>query len=445
MTASAQPAAPSIYPEVDWGGARALMQDKIIDSQHAELTLETFSMALQTHRSSTVEASVRDLNERLADAIWSKLLGQDDADLLLVHPSSHDGMIWLCAIRLFGKSWRADAVEVQRPRGINTDFTILNTGDQEQNILAAYRFFQGTFPEWMQYAKPERSPCLLRVKVDPKELWVLKFPLGFFAQLKLSGFEQYSGCQWIVTDRTVFATVAAQKAAERDIADTKTFLCDTQIVVNTYTEHQRSGSASILTKGYELIEEILKQFAAVSFGRDTAALRWTFNPPPVLLNEILLSPSTRFLFADFEAKDNVWHIGDGVHRCYQACCHATHNPSESRFDLGPFQSKLAHILLMRIYHCNSIYDPFKPRLGPAGEDTLAGKLLATGATFVEGSLSEEPALDYICELLNLLLGRSDLRTIIWGRSIVGLCDLGSFLTRANALLALRGCPALAMP
>ena len=99
-------------------------------------------------------------------------------------------------------------------------------------------------------------------------------------------------------------------------------------------------------------------------------------------------------------------------------------------------------MLMRIYHCNSIYDPYRPARQPAGESTLAGQLLASGAAFVEGSMSAEPALAFVCELLNLLLGRSDLRSILWSRSIAGLCDLADLLKRGNALLAARGYPTL---
>jgi hypothetical protein len=80
---------------------------------------------------------------------------------------------------------------------------------------------------------------------------------------------------------------------------------------------------------------------------------------------------------------------------------------------------------------------------PAGERTLAGRLLATGATFIEGSLSAETAPDFICELLRLLLGRSDLQGILWAKSIAGSFDLADFLKRANTLLGRRGYTALA--
>jgi hypothetical protein len=419
-----------------------VMRPREIDSQHAEFELDDLSFVLFTHRCSTIHGCARDLGGWLADALGSKLFGRDTADLLLVHPSSDPGRVWLCAIRLSGVSWRGDAIDVQRQRNIDTDFAILNTGDQEQNIQVTYSSFRAFFPEWTQHAQSRANPGLLRVKVDPGELWFLKFPLGFFAQMQLGGFQHYSGCQWIVTDRTISATAAAQLAAERGLADTRTFFESTWIIINTYLAHQRSRVADTLVASFTLIEEVLRQFTDISFGQDTVTLQWTFNPPPDLLAEILTSHATRFVFADFEAKGNVWRLGDGPHKCYQACGHTSQAATDFTFDLSPFQDKLAHISLMRTYHCNSVYDPFRSRLSPAGSDTLAGKLLAAGITFVEGSLTEEPTLDYICELLNLLLGRSDLKSILWGRSLAGLCDLDGLLTRANALLAMRDRPKL---
>ena len=76
----------------------------------------------------------------------------------------------MCAIRRFGAIWRADAVD-QRPRSV-----VLGTGEQEQNLLASYKSFQHLFREWIQHADPEAKAALLRVKVDPDELWFLQFP-----------------------------------------------------------------------------------------------------------------------------------------------------------------------------------------------------------------------------------------------------------------------------
>jgi hypothetical protein len=400
-------------------------------------------MDLITYGVTTLEACIRDLRARIADAITSKLIHHDDADLLLVQPSTPE-RIWLCAIRRSGVAWRVDAVEIPRPHSVDTGFALpeLEPGEQEQHLLASYQSFRDLFVPWAQYADPQAASAVLRVKVDPNELWFLRFPLGLFVQMKFDGFRQYSGCQWIVTHRSISSTVAAQQAAEREMADTRGFLNGAHIIINTYAAHENAQDAIEIARGVELVLDILKQFASIRFGDETATLRWTLNPPPDALAAILRSPETHFLFADFEAADGTWHIGDGPHYCCQPCHHPPRHQGESTFGLGPFRDGLAHIRLVRIYHCNSIYNPFRPALPPAAENTLAGQLLATGALFVEGSGSAETALDFICELLNLFLGRSDLKTILWARSVAGLCDLDTLLQRANALLAARGFAAL---
>ena len=442
MQTPSHPFTPIELISLDLTDEKVLVQPTVIRAQEAELLTDDFRMILHTHRAARVEACLRDLRAWLADAIGSKIYQKDHADLLLVRSSAAGG-IWICAIRRLGDSWRADAVDVQRPRRLDTCFAISGTGEQEQNLFASYESFHQLFREWAQYADPEAKAALLRVKVDPDELWFLQFPLGLFAQMKLRGFRYHEGCQWIVTHRTISATVAAQRAAEREMADTRTFLKGAHIVINTYAAHQRTRVAEALNRGTELVLEILTQFTSLDFGEHTAGLRWTLNPPVGVLAEILRSSETRFLFADFEAAGNVWHAGDGPHLCPRPCQHAASHPGGSTFDLRPFRDSLSHIVLMRIYHCNSVYDPYRPAIEPAGERTLAGQLLATGAAFVEGSLSAEPVLDFVFELLNLLLGRSDLRTILWGRSIAGFCDLADFLKRANALLVARGYPSLA--
>jgi hypothetical protein len=395
---------------------------------------------------SEVESCINDLQPRLADAIASKIVGQDDADLLLVQ-RSQTGRVWICAIRGEASVWHADAIEVVRPRQVATDFALSGSfsdaGEQEAYLRQSHRHFLEVVSEWMSWVGITAKPKLLRIKVDPREAWFLKFPLGLFAQLKLDGFQHYSGCQWIVTDRTICATVAGQRIAERDMADTSAFLRGAHIVINTYAAHERAGAADFLGKGFELALEILRQFHSISLNGETMSLRWTLNPPPDVLADILLSPLTRFLFADFEAAGNVWHIGDGPHKCWQPCTHPTRYTGEPRFQLVQFCDRLQHVVLMRIYHCNSIYDPHLRTVDPAGERTLAGRLLATGATFIEGSLSAETAPDFICELLRLLLGRSDLQGILWAKSIAGSFDLADFLKRANTLLGRRGYTALA--
>ncbi len=101
---------------------------------------------------------------------------------------------------------------------------------------------------------------------------------------------------------------------------------------------------------------------------------------------------------------------------------------------------LEHVRLMRVFHCNSLYDPYKLDSEPVDSGTSAAALLATNAFFVEGSVTAEPVIDFICTMLILLLGRSDLRAILFAQSLKGECDVSNLVARANTLLNKRGFP-----
>jgi hypothetical protein len=94
-------------------------------------------------------------------------------------------------------------------------------------------------------------------------------------------------------------------------------------------------------------------------------------------------------------------------------------------------------MLVRVFHCNSIYNPYASN-DPASEGTLAGKLLRTGAWFVEGSFTKEPYVGYVCMLLQLLLGRSDLRVVLKMKMRSQQFQLETMMSRANALLNAHG-------
>ncbi len=282
---------------------------------------------------------------------------------------------------------------------------------------------------------------LLRVKVHLNEHWFLRFPLGVFAKFHLTGFEHYSACQWIVTERTISAVAASQAETEKEMADTNVFLSGAHIVLNTYKAHEATDGATTVNTGFDLLVELLGYFRDIRVRDRRLSLKWTMNPSPDQLYSILTSEYTRFVFADFEASGGIWTVGDGAHRCHTDCDHTSPSAlSESSFDLARVRGRLEHVRLMRVFHCNSLYDPYKLGSEPADSGTIAAALLATDAFFVEGSVTSEPVIDFICTILILLLGRSDLRAILFAQSLKGECDVSSLVARANTLLNKRGFP-----
>jgi len=406
-----------------------------------QLSTDEFALTLTAGNGSPISICIADLGEWLEDTIASKLLVCDPAEAMLVKTSS-SGAVWICLVRGGGSQWHAEAIEVATPpvaRSGDTPYAIFRTGQQHQNLFESHQALIDLLGSvFLTLACPTRASVLLRVKVDKDQLWFLRFPLGAFAVLKLKGFAHYYACQWIVTERWISEIARAQAETELEIADPATFFSGAHIVINTYADN--SKDAGWIESARCFVLELLELFRDVEIQGTIMTLRWTLNPRPDLLGEILLSPRTRFLFADFEAGTGIWQTGDGPHRCCVDCNHELSGRAPAAFDLKQFKDRLCHIRLLRIFHCNSIYSPSRWKEQPASKNTLARQLLDTGAYFVEGSVSEEPVSYFYCNLLQFLLTRSDLRTILWAKGISGQLNNDELLARANSLMSQKGWP-----
>jgi hypothetical protein len=406
-------------------------------SSECELSVDAFKLCLSVSHTSNIVACLDDLNESLLDVIASKIVVADPAQVMLVQPASSGG-VWVCLIRGADDRWTATAVESSRPL-IDTSYALPNTGEQAQYIAVSYQAFKEFLKTDLFFLEITQTKAqLLRVKVEPRELWFLRFPLGVFAKLSLPGFAHYSGCQWITSDRSISEIAQIQQTTETEIADTTLFFSGARFILNTYRMHSELRDAKWLDSALSLSLEIFRPLREVNVGGKALTLQWILNPDGALLSEILETPQTRFVFAAFDARSGVWQLGDGPHQCYIPCAHAEASSAPAFFDLERLQNRLNHIRLFRVFHCNSIYDPFRNTDDPASRRTLAHKLLATEAYFVEGSVTAEPAAYYFCDLFQLLLTRSDLRTILWAKSLVGLCEPETLIGRANSLLSEQG-------
>jgi hypothetical protein len=173
---------------------------------------------------SSVVSWIEDLNVWILDLIVSKVFVQDEASVLLLHPSSGGG-VWLCSVTESAHGWQCMAVERDRIL-ISPEYAMAQLSDREQSqhirdAHAEFMNFVGAAP--ISGFSGQNQPRLLRIKVDPRERWFVSFPLGLFAKLCLSGFENCSACQWIVTDRTITQVAASQRAVEKQFADTSEF------------------------------------------------------------------------------------------------------------------------------------------------------------------------------------------------------------------------------
>jgi hypothetical protein len=378
----------------------------------------------------------------LIDVLVSKIVTASTCTLMLVR-SSGRGTVVLAQIEQRSEhEWEALMTEYSPETGLTeiSDSFMLSSGS-EQECAIRHSFIK--YCSWVGQASDWKSGCSakkhrLLVKVDPAELWFLRFPLGMYCHFELGQFCRYDAVQWIVSDRTVSQVVSVSQLTETALSNVSEFLAGAYVIINTYEVHLNRFPD--LRESTDFLLDVMKAFRDIQISSRQYGLRWTLNPDESQLEAILLSPETRFVFANFESDGGTWELGDGRHDCWnsgiQGCPHQSLKP-QGKFSLDHLGGKLEHIRLLRIFHCNSIANPFSSTQ-PATEGTLARQLLLTGAWFVEGSVTKERYVDHLCTLLALLLGRKDLLAILRMKTRTGKCDLSSMTNQANAMLRRHG-------
>lgn len=375
----------------------------------------------------------------LHDVLASKT-GDDIAFVLLVLPSV-SGRFFVCGITGECRRWKARVLEIPRPRSVDTSYALIGNSDQLSDVRALHSSFLELIGTQLLLVMPQERRCLLRVKVDPGEHWFLRYPLGAFAKFGLDGFEGISGVQWIVSARTITEVVNSQRAAEKQMSSTVGFFQGARIILNTYRVYSAAADAHSLDEVTDLFFELAGCLQDLDIRGSSMSLHWTLNPDIEELTRLLLDSQTRYVFADFEAEDGTWHTGEGEHRCHKLCAHPP-NAAGAPVDLSHFRGCLGHIQALKVFHCNSLYDPYNQGLNPADEGTIAAALLSTGAYFVDASATTESPVDYVCSLLKTLLDRADIRTILWAHALAGRCNDAQLISRANVCLKERGFDAI---
>lgn len=293
------------------------------------------------------------------------------------------------------------------------------------------------FSQWSGSAV-SGSPTSKRliVKVEEQQLWFLRVPLTLFARNNLGSFCRYESVSWIVTDRSFSEALENRADLVRILASAPALVDATVVIINTYEHHQMATDALLIRNGIEAVKRILLGLQSIPFADRSRSLRWYENPGPKQLREILLDTRTKIVFGAFEAGGGRWEMGQAP---------TTEAPAPSLpFTLSDLRDQLSHILLMRIYHCYSIFDPYvAATVGgtPAGKDTLVRELLETGIQFVEGAMMEQSYMEFLAAVIDFLF-RGSLRFVIDNRIREGLIS-GQLLTQTlNEILSLQGYDAL---
>jgi hypothetical protein len=363
------------------------------------------------------------------DICLASYVSGPDASFLLVL-SADSNSVWLSGSRqdLDGNG----QIYIRKrttPAAIDMEF-MFEDDDPNESVRRSHESFLAWLGDADLLPAGSRVGLLLTVKVAADSLWFLRFPLNLYTRLQLNRFSSYSSILWIVTQRTLLTNAVCRWRLKKGLNDLATLIGGTVVVLNEYKAFLDRPEGTQIRQANDLLQHLLRQYENVFVDGKPLSLRWLKNPSVLELSQVLLSDSTKLFFAGFEAGEGRWQMSDV----------ADSNDEPSFFDLGLLKGRLAHVLLLRVFHCNSIFDPISAasREGqPADQNTIARELLETDAGLVEGGLTVESYFDFVCSVILHFFGTS-LRSVLDARQVEGKLRLPELISACNELLDSQG-------
>lgn len=250
-------------------------------------------------------------------------------------------------------------------------------------------------------ASEDRPNGKLVVRLDAESRWFLKFPLSAFQQLGIGFLARFRGVEWLVSGKTYVEHYRQRAALRAELSDLERFLSGSVIFLNFY-----AGFAAFeeCVRATAAVIPLLRLLSSLRIGDGTRRLnlRWFCNPSAQTVRELLLASTTHYVFANFEASTGKWQTSDGPATSWdrpdEPCPGFIEwlDPNTEHFDLR-------HVRLLRVFHCNSVFDPFSCN-EPSGDGTIVKALLEAGAWRVEGGMTKETYLDFLSCLASMLAG-----------------------------------------
>jgi hypothetical protein len=381
---------------------------------------------------------------QLVELVVARRIFEEDEDILWIEPGA-SGKVWILYLwRSSSHDWQCHLCELDHPGDIDVFYALKNTGEQRAYLDALFEKFTGWLPKdfFGAGAVPAARRKLLTIKVNPGQLWFLRFPVSVFCQLQYRGFEGYADVEWIVTNKGFIQNCRERTQLRAELSDMQTLLAHSVVVVNTYDSHK---NIELCSQGTELIIKLFSYLQDIEFQDKKISLRWFLNPPAQEINQLLQSTCNSYFFADFEASEGYWETGEGMSLSWKSlddlqrsvtanCATKVALPLESR------QRNLSHIRLMRVFHCNSIFDPhmvFQDGREPADHHSIVRGFLNAGVQRVEGGLTMENYLDYLCSLIDIFCRPEPLKFILKLKSWERGGDFNDLSTQINSFLS--GC------
>jgi len=120
--------------------------------------------------------------------------------------------------------------------------------------------------------------------------------------------------------------------------------------------------------------------------------------------------SNAFVFADFEASSEVWELGQGPRKSWNALQNSGERSWDENSEIFEVNSLRNQLHTSSDAHFSLQFDiyPYKSDgRQPADDRSIVRKLLNTGAFYVEGGMTPETYLDYLCALIEMFCKRED--------------------------------------
>jgi hypothetical protein len=383
------------------------------------------------------------LDEHLRDVVSAAAIHQEIADFLLVRPRDTGGIFMIGFHRGSDSTGEIRIRELPQPTRVNINYATVDDDDLLTPTKRSHREFERWAGRPLQgTTTPGTSVDLLVVKVDPTELWFLRFPLGLYIRFHLGEFATYARIQWIVTDRTFTDNARNRLETAVLLEDTAALLRHTVVIVNIYRKHVEEPrfSAKVVAT-FRLLDTLLSQLQDVRYEGEDLSLRWLVNPSTDLVRSVLTSPDTRIVFAPFEAQSGSWEVAEPI-RSLSPSIEFSESNGTRYFNVRELVGQLRHIQLMRVFHCHSAFDPFEANMSPrepGDSSSIVRELLDAGARLVEGGLSEETFFSFAASVIQFVFG-SGLAAVIESRVAEGSLDGPETLRLCNELLAANGFP-----
>jgi hypothetical protein len=345
----------------------------------------------------------------LASDMISAIRLAKGGDMAAVLPRSVDEC-WVVVLRT---SLPSPLLEIAiRPRARpSVDYAFLD-GSARQRVCftqSSHAFIDWLGPDNVLFDATVDSVPSLTLRVAPDCLWFLRFPLVILAALRIGPLARYQSVEHIVTALTFTRYYERRNDLCAALDDPCRFVQGTAIVINTYEAHRNDLRCAAATR---ILVEILSYLRDIDFGN--GSLRWLVNPTVEQLRALITDRSVRWLFADFESSKGYWETGDGESLSWDRP-DGPWPKHESQPVVLDSSWELSHLELMRVFHCNSVFDPFcADSTDPADAGSIVRKLLDAGARTVEGGMTEETFLDFVRALKPFLC--APVLQDLWGYS-----------------------------